>query len=288
MGLLDTVYLNGEYLPMAEAKISPMDRGFLFGDGVYEVIPSYGKQLVGFRAHCDRLITNLEAINLDCDYTHEHWHQIAKTLLTNNQGQSLAVYFHVSRGSYSTRSHGFPENTTPTIFAFTFDIPPSRLADKRQVQGIKVKSQPDLRWKRCHIKSTSLLGNVLHFQHGQDAGAQETILFNERGELTEASSSNVFMVKNETVATPALDNQILPGITRQLLIDILKKDGVIEVEQRPLHMEEIKDADEIWLTNSSKEITPVIALDASPVGTGEVGDMWQLAQHLFNEKKFDY
>ena len=265
-----------------------MDRGFLFGDGVYEVIPAYEGKLVGFRAHIARLERNLQAISLECDYSVDTWRKISQRLLQDNTGNSLAVYLHVSRGAYMKRAHGFPAIQQPTFFAFTYDIQAQKLADKSQVEGINVTSQQDLRWKRCHIKSTSLLGNVLHFQQGLDCGAKETVLFNDLDQLTEASSSNVFIVKNETVITPQLDNQILPGITRKLLIDILRNDGVVEVQERIVSMDEVRQADEIWLTNSSKEITPVIILDDQRVGTGQVGDMWQFAQKLFNEKKFDY
>lgn len=284
----EIVFLNGQYLPMDEVKISPMDRGFLFGDGVYEVIPSYNGRLVGFNAHIARLKSNLQAIMLKLDWTAEKWLQIASKLLEVNEGPDMGVYLHVSRGVEYQRFHGIPQNVTPTVFAFAFDIQPQRTADKGGIQGAKVKSHQDLRWKRCNIKSTSLLGNVLHFQHGFDAGAHETILFNEQGELAEASSSNVFIVKNDVVITPPLDHQILPGITRQLLLTILEKDGVVEVQQRSVTMDEVRGADEIWLTNSSKEITPVVELDNLPVGSGKVGDMWQLAQSLFNANKFDY
>ena len=285
---MNTAYLNGNYMALEEARISPMDRGFLFGDGVYEVIPSYDGKLVGFQPHIDRLQTNLAAISLESGVPAKTWHDIAITLMSDNPGQNLGIYLHVSRGPDSKRFHGFPQNPAPTIFAFAFDIAPQREADRTRVKGAKVKSAEDMRWKRCNIKSTSLLGNVLHFQHSHDSGAQETILFNERNELTEASSSNVFVVKNEIVSTPPLDNQILPGITRRLVLDILDKDGVVECQQRVISMDEVREADEIWLTSSSKEITPVTELDGKPVGNGQVGDLWQVAQTLFNTHKFSY
>ena len=285
---MSVVYLNGDYLPMQEAKISPMDRGFLFGDGVYEVVPSYGGKLVGFGPHIQRLRRNLAAIELTLDWSEADWRNLAESLLQKNGASNLGLYFHVSRGADSRRFHAYPAGLEPTVFAFAFEITEPKPGDKAQVRGIKVKSCLDLRWKRCHIKSTSLLGHVMHFQHGFSEGAQETLLFNDQEQLTEASACNVFIVKNDIVSTPSLDNQLLPGITRMMLIDMLKKQGVVEVQERVIHMQEVRSADEIWLTSSRNEVDPVIELDGEPVGTGQVGDMWQLAQGLFNAHKFDY
>jgi D-alanine transaminase len=156
------------------------------------------------------------------------------------------------------------------------------------VKGYKVISAEDLRWKRCQVKSTSLLGNVMHFQQGQDAGVNETILYNADGYLTEASACNVFVVKDNIILTPPLDNQLLPGITRQLLLDMLKLDNSWQISERAIHMDEVRCADEIWLTSSSKEVAPVIELDGKPVGDGEVGDMWLAAQSLFSQQKYQY
>ena len=146
----------------------------------------------------------------------------------------------------------------------------------------------DLRWERCHIKSTALLGNVLHFQYGYEKGHGETLLFNGNNELTEASACNAFIVKDGRVITPALDHQKLAGITRLMLLDILRKDGGIPVEERVVTMDEVADADEIWITSSSKEIAPVTEVDGKPVGNGEVGDIWLAAQTLYSANKYNY
>ncbi|MFT5674745.1 MAG: D-alanine transaminase [Paraglaciecola sp.] len=285
---MSIVFLNGEYLPMQEAKISPMDRGFLFGDGIYEVVPSYNGRLVGFGPHISRMKTGLDAIALKLNFSENDWRKIAERLIQDNGNGNLGIYLHVSRGADDNRFHAYPQNVAPTIFAFAFEIPAEPVADKNKIKGYRVASSDDLRWKRCNIKSTSLLGNVMHFQQGHDAGVHETILFNQYGELTEASACNVFVVKNEVVITPPLDNQLLPGITRLMLLDMLRNDGVVKVEERVISKQEVLEADEIWLSSSSKEIAPVVELDGKPVGNGKVGDIWQFAQALYSANKYEY
>ena len=282
------VFLNGEFMPMAEAKISPMDRGFLFGDGIYEVIPSYAGRCVGFLPHLQRMESGLQAIGMPLPMEIDAFKSLVERLIIDNGSGNLGVYIHVSRGTDTKRAHAFPVNVAQTTFAFTFEIPSEPVADKSLVKGYKVSSTEDLRWKRCHIKSTSLLGNVMHFQQGQDAGNNETLLFNQDGYLTEASACNVFVVKDKTILTPPLDHQLLPGITRMLLLDILKQEGSLQVVERPVHMDEVRSADEIWLTSSSKEIAPVIELDGKAVGDGKVGDIWLAAQSLFSQHKYNY
>jgi D-alanine transaminase len=282
------VFLNGQFIPMSEAKISPMDRGFLFGDGIYEVVPSYAAQLVGFGLHIERMQNGLKAIGIKLNMGVDDWRNIAQNLVEKNGEGNLGLYFHVSRGADVKRFHAYPENIQPTVFAYAFDIPAAPIADKRSVKQYKVASTQDLRWKRCQIKSTSLLGNVMHFQQGQEAGVHETILYNQRNELTEASACNVFIVKNDVVMTPPLDNQLLPGITRNMLLDILRKDGTLQVQERAISMNEVRTADELWLTSSSKEIAPVVELDGKPVGNGNVGDIWLLAQALYAANKHRY
>jgi len=285
---MNTVYLNGSYMPMSEAKISPMDRGFLFGDGIYEVVPSYGGKLVGFGPHLERMQEGLDAIEIKLQVDHDTWRKIAMELIERNGGGNLGIYFHVSRGADSKRNHAYPENITPTMYAFAFDIPAAPVPDKALAAQYKVSTTEDLRWKRCNIKSTALLGNVMHYQHGHAQGNNETILYNAEGDVTEAAACNVFVIKNGVVATPELDYQKLPGITRLMLLDILRKDGSIPVEERKISRAQLLDADEVWITSSSKEIAPVIVIDGQPVGDGQVGDVWLAAQTLYTQHKFDY
>ena len=285
---MSTVYLNGVYLPMDQARISPMDRGFLFGDGIYEVIPSYDGQLVGFAPHMQRMQDGLDAIEIAMQVDHDHWREICNELIERNGRGNLGIYIHVSRGADIRRNHAYPEGISPTVYAFAFEIPPAPVADKSAVSCYTVATTEDMRWKRCNIKSTALLGNVMHYQHGHALGHQETILYNQDGELTEAAACNVFIVRHGIVATPMLDHQKLPGITRLMLLEILRRDGSIPVEERVITMRELEQADEVWLTSSSKEIAPVIEIDGRPVGDGKVGDVWLAAQTLYSAHKFDF
>ncbi|WCN11588.1 D-alanine aminotransferase [Marinomonas mediterranea] len=285
---MSIVYLNGEYMPMSEAKISPMDRGFLFGDGIYEVIPSYDGKLVGFAPHIERMEQGLNAIDIELGYSIDTWRDISETLMSKNDGANLGIYLHVSRGPDTRRFHAYPEHVTPTVYAFSFEIAPEPKANKATVKQYVVSSTQDMRWQRCNIKSTALLGNVMHFQQGYKAGNSEIILFNANNEITEGSTSNVYIVKDGVATTPLLDHQVLPGITRLVLLDILRKEGTIKVEERVVTMDEARNADEVWLTSSSKEIVPVVELDGEPVGDGQVGDVWEKAQALYSAGKYDY
>jgi D-alanine transaminase len=285
---MSIVYLNGEFLPMQQARISPMDRGFLFGDGIYEVIPSYGGRTVGLKPHLQRLANGLQAIGIVMPEI--DWHDIVGQLLTRNGNGNLGVYIHVSRGTDVRRFHAYPDpaKVLPTVYAFAFEIAAEPVADPQKAKAYRVALSEDLRWRRCHIKSTALLGNVMHFQEGYGAGLDETILHNSHGEITEASACNVFIVKQGRVLTPPLDHQLLPGITRQLLIDILRRDGSLEVEERTITLQELSEADEVWLTSSSKEVAPVVELAGVAVADGQIGPCWKAAQTLFSQHKYEY
>ena len=285
---MSIVYLNGDYMPMEEARISPMDRGFLFGDGIYEVVPSYDGKLVGFAPHMDRMQDGLDAIEIQLKVNHENWRGIATELIERNGGGNLGIYFHVSRGADTQRHHAYPEGIAPTLYAFAFEIPPAPVPDKNAATCYTVSTAEDLRWKRCNIKSTALLGNVMHYQHGHSQGNNETLLYNQDHELTEAAACNLYVVKNGIVATPLLDHQKLPGITRLMLLEILRREGSIAVQERVVKLEELADADEVWISSSSKEIAPVIEIDGKPVADGKAGDVWLAAQTLYSAHKFDF
>ena len=281
-------FLNGNFMPIEQAKISPLDRGFLFGDGIYEVVPSYQGKMVGFKPHLERMNHGLNAIGIATSWSEKQWLDLCIKLIAENGSGNLGIYLHISRGTYQSRAHKFPEKINPTIFAFCFEIGSPPVADKSQVKTYRVSTEQDMRWERRHIKSTSLLGNILHYQHGIDQGNQEVLLYNAAHELTEASSCNAFMVKNGRVITPPLDHQKLPGVTRQILLDILRQDDTIPVEERVITMDEVAGADEVWITSSSREIAPVIEIDGSAVGDGQVGDIWLAAQTLFSANRFNY
>lgn len=283
-------FLNGEFMPLSEAKISPMDRGFLFGDGIYEVIPTYHGKAVGMTGHLNRMRDGLAAISITNPYSAQQWQQNLDGLIDANASHfpsgNIGVYFHISRGTDTKRYHAYPQNITPTVFGFAFEIAPAQPLEADKVKPFKVALEEDKRWQRCHIKSTSLLGNVMHFQAGVESGVQETILHNSDGIITEASSCNVFMVKDNAIFTPPLDNQLLPGITRQIALEAFKQAGLV-VEEKWFTTEDLFNADEVWLTSSSKEIAPVIEVDGKTIGIGEVGQMWEKAIKAYHNYKFE-
>jgi D-alanine transaminase len=282
------VYLNGQFKPEQDAKISPMDRGFLFGDGVYEVIPCYRGRLVGFNPHIERLSSGLSELNIELDTSLEIWRDRCLQLCQLNGNDNFGIYIQVSRGADSKRHHGYPKNISPTIFMFTFAIPNPPEANIETAATAKVVTTTDKRWQRCHIKSTSLLGNVLHYQQSVEEGAQETLLFDENDYLTEASISNVFIVKDHSVITPPLSHQLLPGITRYIVLAMLREHSDFKVIEAPISKDQVLDADEVWITSSTKEIMPVVAIDNKAVRDGRPGKAWLKAQTLFSEYKFDY
>ncbi|MDH3536779.1 MAG: aminotransferase class IV [Gammaproteobacteria bacterium] len=281
-------YLNGEYLPLEEARISPMDRGFLFGDGIYEVIPSYGGKMVGFGPHIARMRDGLAAIEIDTGWDEGQWRELCATLIEKNGNGNLGVYLHVTRGADSKRHHAYPEGIRPTIFGYAFEIPPPPIPERDKIKPYTCSTGQDMRWDRCHIKSISLLGNVMHFQQGHSRGDGEILLFNDANELTECGACNAYIVNKGVVATPPLDNQILPGITRQLLLEVLRADGSIPVEERIVTRNDVLDADEIWISSSSKEVVPVVQLDGRPVGDGKPGPVWEKAAKLYSAGKYDF
>ena len=289
---MTTAYLNGQYMPITDAKISPMDRGFLFGDGIYEVIPSYAGKLVGGDLHAQRMRRGLVDIGIEFKTTQFDCIAVAHQLIKRNTSaiasQNIGIYIHISRGADDKRLHAFPSGIEPTVFAFAFEIPSSKEANVLHAKGLSATTCEDMRWKRCHIKSTSLLGNVMHFQQSQDQGVNETILYNEHKQITEASVSNVFMVKQGVIATPPLDNQLLPGITRHILIESVKRDGQLNIEERSISLDELLAADEVWLTSSSKEVAPVIRIDDQKIGSGAVGKCWELVTQSYNAHKFSF
>ena len=285
-------YLNGEFKPLEEAQISPMDRGFLFGDGIYEVVPSYRGKIVAGNLHAQRMNNGLSEIGIHVPTVDGDWVAIAEQLLEGNieyfPDENIGIYIHVSRGADTKRFHAFPDNVRPTVFAFAFNIAPSNQPDRSQITGLNVQTQEDLRWRRCHIKSTSLLGNVMHFQDSYGKGVNETILYNQDEMVTEASVSNVFAVIDGEVVTPPLDNQLLPGITRHILVNSIIKDSQFKLTERSISLAELKRADEVWLTSSSKEVAPVVVIDGLPVGDGNVGKVWEAVAKSYHTHKFAF
>jgi D-alanine transaminase len=267
-------------MPLDQVRISPLDRGFIFGDGVYEVIPVYNGAMLRGREHFERLQRSMDEIGLANPHGVDEWLRLTESLLQHHPGNQ-SVYIQVTRGAPEKRDHVVPKGLTPTVFMMCYPLAsPSR----EQVEGgVKCVTARDFRWEKCHIKSTSLLGNVLARQISADAGATETILLRD-GMLTEASASNVFVVKNGVVAAPPRDNLILLGITYDLLVR-LAAEGLLKLEIRPITEAELRSADEVWLSSSTKEVLAVTTLDGKPVGTGKPGPLFRRMHQLFQEHK---
>ncbi|MDD5274846.1 MAG: D-amino acid aminotransferase [Methylovulum sp.] len=272
-----TVYLNGQYLPLADAKISVLDRGFLFGDGIYEVIPSYYGKLFHLQDHFQRLENSLNGIRLANPYSREQWQAIFAPLLDASKNQY--IYLQITRGVAPKRDHGFPEGIQPTVFVMCSDIAPFA----GQNTGIKAVTIDDSRWQFCNLKTIALLANILHRQEALEQGSGEAILI-KNGMVSEGAASNVFVVIDDILATPPKDNAILPGITRDVIIDIARQNA-ITCREAPISLAQLQSASEIWVTSSTREIVPVIELDGTLVADGKPGPMWRTMNQFFQAYK---
>ena len=278
----DTVYLNGEYLPLAEARISPLDRGFLFGDGVYEVIPVYAGRPFRQAEHLRRLGESLASIRLGNPLAPPGWGEIVSRLVAASGWQDQAIYLQVTRGAEDKRDHPFPTAATPTVFAMAMPlVTPS--AEVRE-RGVAAITAPDIRWHRCDIKSLNLLPNVLLRQEAVDAGVAETILLRD-GYLKEGTAANIFIVRDGVLMAPPKGTLMLPGITYDVVLELAAAHGV-PVQIREIPEAELRSADEVWMTSSPKEVLAVTTLDGRPVGDGRPGPlgrrMWQWYQEFKN------
>ncbi|MGZ5602080.1 MAG: D-amino acid aminotransferase [Methylobacter sp.] len=272
-----TVYLNGQYLPLDEAKVSVMDRGFLFGDGIYEVIPSYSGKLFHFQDHMERLENSLSSIRLTNPHDRKQWLEILTPLLDANLDQS--IYLQITRGVASKRDHAFPENAAPTVFAMCSNIVPIENLDA----GVKALSVDDSRWELCNVKATTLLANILLRQQAVEKGCAEAILVKD-GYVTEGAASNIFAVIDGILITPPMGHEILPGITRNVILKIAREND-IPISEDIISLDALKTADEIWLTSSTREIVPVIQLDDEAIANGKPGPIWKAMNQLFQAYK---
>lgn len=258
-----TVYLNGEFMPIEQAKIPVLDRGFVFGDGVYEVIPVYSRRAFRLAEHLARLDASLSAIRIDNPYSNARWSELLGKIIDASPWDDQSVYLQVTRG-VAPRNHVFPVGLTPTVFIMADPlVTPARSLVESGAAAVVMQ---DFRWLRCDIKSVSLLGNCLLRTLAADQGAIEAILVRD-GFLTEASASNIFIVSKAMVLTPPKSHLMLPGITYDVVLELLKANGIAH-EVRPVTEEELRTADEIWCTSSSKEVLAVTTLDGKPVGHG--------------------
>ena len=274
---LDICYLNGAYLPLRDARVSPLDRAFLFGDAVYEVIPIYAGRPFRLRQHLDRLVRSLEAIRMRPPLSHAQWLEVIDGLVRRNGGGDLYLYLQVSRGAASDRSHTWPDGLQPTLFAYVSTLEP--VAAQLLAHGVTAITATDTRWARRDIKSTALLANVLLKKQGSDAGAFETILL-QNGQLTEGSSTTVHVVAHGAIHTPPNGPAILPGTTRDVVLELADVLGMPH-RDAPVSEAVLRSADEIWLALSTRGVLPVTRLDGAGVGSGLPGPWFQRLHAAF-------
>ena len=279
-----TIYLNGHYMPIEEAKISVLDRGFIFGDGVYEVIPVYSRKPFRLESHLQRLQHSLDGIKLANPHSDAEWTAIINELIARNTAQDQYLYLHITRG-VAKRDHAFPSPPVkPTVFMMSNPLltPPAALL----ASGVGAVSAEDNRWLRCDIKAIALLPNVLLRQMAVDAGCAETILIRENEFMTEGAASNIFVVKNGKLLAPPKDNLMLPGITYDVVLEIAAANHIPH-EVRRISAVEVFAADELLLTSSTKEVLAITTLDGKPVGTGRPGAMFARLHKLYQDFKRD-
>ncbi|MFQ5659529.1 MAG: aminotransferase class IV [Gammaproteobacteria bacterium] len=276
---MPVVYLNGAFLPVEEAFVSVMDRGFTFGDGVYEMIPVFGHNIFRLSEHLSRLGDSLAAIAVENPHSRDEWRALMIGLLNRNPTeQCQSIYLQVTRGA-GVREHIYNGESVPTVFAMCKAVPDRDFSD-----GVSAVTHEDIRWHYCHIKSTSLLPGVMLKNHAKQVdGSFETILIRD-GTITEGAASNVFIVKDKVVKTPGKDGRVLPGITRDLVIELMHSAGLPYMETTLTELE-LRQADEVWITSSTMGIVPVVRLDGEDVGNGRPGDVWKQTTSLYEQFK---
>jgi D-alanine transaminase len=277
---MDIVYLNGEFLPVERAQVSVTDRGFIFGDGVYEVIPVYGGRLFRLEQHLRRLARSSAEVRLADPLSGDEWRRCLQELVRHNGGGDQSVYVQITRGS-APRDHAFPKDVKPTVYAASSPLKP--LTAEVAEHGVAAVTLPDIRWQRCDIKAITLLANILLRQQAIDQGAVEAILVRD-GRVNEGAASNVFIVKAGVLITPPNGPYLLPGITRDLVLELAAAHGIAYREDM-ITPRDLAVAEEVWLTSSTREILPVTRLDRQWVGSGKPGPLWRRMTGLYQDYK---
>lgn len=275
------IYLNGQWLPLDEAKISVLDRGFIFGDGVYEMIPVYRRKAFRAEGHLKRLQRSLDALGIANPHSLGDWRALVETIIAKQAFEQQGVYIQVTRG-VAPRDHRFPKAVQPTVFMMA--TPLTTPGQAVAAQGVRCVTTGDFRWYRCDVKTISLAGNVLMRQFSAEREALETIMF-RNGFLSEGSASNVLIVRHGVILSPCKDNHILHGITLEVVLELAQA-AKLPVELRPIAEAEVRSADEIWICSSTKEVLPVTQLDGQPVGqgttAGKPGPVYAQIRQAFN------
>jgi D-alanine transaminase len=274
------VYLNGNYLPLEDACVPVLDRGFIFGDGVYEVIPVYAGKPFRLAHHLQRLKNSMTAVRIDNPHSNAEWQRLIEAIIKRNNNGDQSIYLQVTRG-VAIRDHRFPGDATPTVFIMSNLFQP--VPEEQLQQGVSAITLDDIRWQYCHIKSIALLPNILLRQQAVEQGAAEAILIRD-GNVTEGAASNVFIVHNNVIITPPKDDCLLPGITRDLVVELAKQHA-LPCREAPISNTDLYSADEIWVTSSTKEILPVTRIDGKAVGQGNPGPVWRRMYDIYQDCK---
>ena len=274
-------YLNGEYLPLNEARISPLDRGFLFGDGGYEVIPVYSRRPFRISEHLGRLQRTLDGIHLPNPHSEVEWVERIERIIATAPFDDQSVYLQVTRGADDKRDHAFPRGVPPTVFIFS--APLTTTPDSIRASGVAAVTALDNRWLRCDLKVVALLANVVARQSAIEQGCAETIFLRE-GFMIEGAASNIFVVKGGTLLAPPKDHRMLPGVTYDVVLELAATHGV-PFEVREIAEDELRLAGEVWMTSSTKEVLPITTLDGKPVGTGMPGPLAQQMHGWYQQFK---
>ncbi|QKQ23967.1 aminotransferase class IV [Candidatus Ruthia endofausta] len=274
------VFLNGKFIEKNQAHISVMDRGFLFGDGVYEVIPVYNNKIFRLNAHLLRLQTGLDSVKIKNPYNLKEWGDILSKLLGFYNNQEQSIYLQISRGVSNKRKHSF-SNLTPTVY---IESNPLLTKTKQAFKaGFSAITQPDIRWHRCDIKSISLLANVMYSQQAKEKNVEEVILYRDN-QVTEGATSNVFIIKDGTLFTHPTGVHILSGITRDLVLESARACH-IPIKKVSFSMDELNAADELWISSSTREIMPITQVDGKLINRGNIGNAWSCVYSYYQSLK---
>ena len=279
----DPVYLNGRFLPLAEAGISPLDRGFLYGDGAYELVPVYSRRPFRLAEHLTRLQATLDGIRLANPLEASGWATVVERLIAEAPWDDQSIYLQVTRGADNKRDHAFPPASVPPT-AFAFSSPLVTTPTEIRAKGVAAITVADDRWAHCDLKVVSLLANILARQQAVDAGCAEALLIRD-GQLKEGAASNIFVVKDGVLLAPPKTSFMLPGITYDIVLELATCHGQ-PLEIREIQEDELRTADEVWMTSSTKEVLAITTLDGRPVGNGATAGkpgplgewMWQWYQ----------
>ena len=277
---MSIVYLNGNFINKADAKISVLDRGFIFADGVYEVLPVYNKYIFRLEQHLNRLQHSLDAIHINNPNSDQEWEQMLNELVKRNNFKDQSIYLQITRGE-AERDHIFDDNMKPTVFAMSRELPKKNIS-----QGVAAITHEDIRWKFCDIKSIALLPGVLLRYEAHKQKAKEAILI-KNNKLTEGAASNVFIVLEEVIMTPKKNHQLLSGITRDLVVELANANSLV-CNETDISEDTLFKADEIWLTSSTQEIVPVVELNGQKVGDGTIGPVWKKMNSIYQKFKQEF